>query len=779
MSCLIEAQQIKIEGRLVDDSSAPVRNATMLVEKSDSSIVAKTITDSTGAFVVAIVPGNYLLIGLKSKQKIYEHSFTFSQDIDLGTLYVEAFNSIKGVTINGGGRIIQQKIDRFVFNVEKSVVSSGGNALDVLNKTPRVRVDAGGGLSIVGKSSIGILINGEKIALSGDQLSEYLKTIPSYNIKSVEVITNPPANYSAEGNSGLINIILKKNAKNTWVALLQSNYRQGRKATDQNDLTLQFRKDKLSITGTYGYNFGTTRYLNYNKITYPTEVWDSKMTSIQTAPSYSGNLSLDYDLSDKATIGGVYNFSRNNGSYTDLNNTSISGNQSLDFMNTGAKRKSSETLNLVNLHSAYKLDKAKDDKISLNFNYLSFNSGNDNIYISNLFKNNDLQQTDRVGDTGSQIIDNYSIAVDAKQSISSLSVEYGAKLSYSKTNNSLDSHELDTDLIPIMAGATKNLFLFKESIFSPYATISTKIGDKLEGKVGVRVESSTMNGKSISTGQDNNYKYTKVFPTAYLLYKLDANNSLSLNYGRRIRRPSFGQLDPFKWYSSPFSYTTGNPDLQPSFMQNIELNYTHKDLTVSSYYSKGSNEFSQIAILNNNDKIQIFAPYNGFSSNNGGVSVNYSTMLTKWWQTDTELDWAYSAYKSVLSFTNSSNKGSNLFFSTDNTFFFGKEHKYAIDISWWLQTKEVSKMDTGTPYNAATIIGKANFFNKKLTVTVTARDIFSSQKQHWLSTSNGSTNDYLFYGDNYHYYGIALTLKLGGKIVKKEHDLDNDVRSRL
>src|SRR5690606_499162 len=197
----------------------------VIVQDSTETVKASQLTDESGNFNLTVPTGRYTLRIIFFGDELYNRKHEITADLNLGILVLEPALQLEEVFLETGKKLIERKVDRLVFNVENSIAASGGDALEALRLVPRVKVQ-NDVVSIVGKGGIAIMVDDRLLRITGDELTAFLKSIKADDIKSIEVVTNPPARYSAEGNSGLINIKLKKTRPDTWNASIQGSYRQ-------------------------------------------------------------------------------------------------------------------------------------------------------------------------------------------------------------------------------------------------------------------------------------------------------------------------------------------------------------------------------------------------------------------------------------------------------------------------------------------------------------------------------------------------------------------------
>jgi hypothetical protein len=254
--------QTKVTGTVVTKENIAVPSIETLLLNKDSVAVKSELTNEKGAFLLEATPGFYTLQVRQNSKIIASRNIELLTDIDLGSIFINESIELETVVVAGSKKkLIERKIDRLIFNVENSISSSGGNALTALSVAPGVRVQ-NENISIIGKSTLAVLVDDKIVQLSGEELTNYLRTIPSEAIQRIEVITTPPAKYEAEGNSGLVNIIMKKAKENSWNALVQSTYIQKTYAGQATMGSFNYNKNKLSFSSVINYRDATDVFEN-------------------------------------------------------------------------------------------------------------------------------------------------------------------------------------------------------------------------------------------------------------------------------------------------------------------------------------------------------------------------------------------------------------------------------------------------------------------------------------------------------------------------------------
>lgn len=751
--------QIKISGQIKDEKNNPIEFIEVQLQNKDSIIFKSEFTNTYGNFLIETEKGEYLLIAKQLGKILHSQKLDANQNLNLGVLQIIIpDNQIQEVKITSKKKLIERKVDRLVFNVENSISAIGGDAIDALKITPRVKVK-NDNISMIGKNNMSVMIDDKLILLSGDELINFLKSIPSDNIKNIEVISTPPAKYDTEGNSGLINIKLKKSKLNQWNASLRSSYIQSTYPKGSFGGNFDYQKNKLSLYSNLNYVNGSNAPIETNKIYYPLGLWSEENKRRDFQNSVNGRIGADYKASEKWTIGMQYLGSFSKPKITENSLTSIynqTNTQINSYINTLSENLVKNNNHSLNINSTVVFDTI-GKKMNINLDYFEFKNDNNRIFNTlNLLSANN---------TNLQDIENYSTKIDFEHPIKWINLSYGGKLSFIKTQNNVDYFDTTTG-IPIFDPTQSNEFNYKENIQAIYLNGTKKLNVNWETQLGIRLENTQTEGFSKTLNQKNTNNYAKLFPTFYLTYTPNETNSFSINYNKRINRPSYNRLNPFRWYNNPFSYSEGNPFLQPSFSNNIELNYTLNDNWSNSvYYSHTDNGFEQITIVDNTDNIQKTIAQNYFKTTIIGISESYTYDKLKWLSSTFTFDWNYSKSASLILITNQNLNGSNAYFSTSNDFNLNK--KLLFNISYWYNFKGTSDLDKNNAYSQLDASIKYFGFDKKLQISFNVNDILSTNRPIYTSYTNNIQIDYKNYYD-VRLFRLSLVYKFGNKNINVE-----------
>ena len=637
-----------VSGTALDTKHAPVESATISLMKSkDSSVITIAVSNKAGKFSFAGIPyGNYFIaVSSVNFSSVNSDMFSISGNNTaalLDALILEPVaKNIAAVVVTSKKPLIEQKIDRMVVNVDASVTNVGSTALEVLEKSPGVSVDKDGNISLKGKSSVMVMIDGKPSYLSGAELASLLSSMNSNQLSQIEIMTNPSAKYDAAGNAGVINIKTKKSITQGFNGSVTLNYGQGVYAKSNNSITLNYRTAKINTFLNYGYtinkgfmNFDIQRnFLGPNGI----KISELDQQSNRINQSQNNNLKLgaDYFINKRTTIGivttGFIAPQKQDGfttSYLKDDNKNI--NSIEKTIRTVDNTWKNGTVNL-NFHSSF--DSSKKD-IAVNFDYLHYDfSGNQNITGLSYDPSLVLQSSNYLKNLLPLTIDIFSGRIDYAQPLNNgVKLETGIKTSLVKTNNvsnffNLSNNNWATDSV------LSNTFNYSENINAAYLNLNKKFG-KWMVQAGVRLENTNYKGLQTSLSQKSdssfNRNYTNLFPTAFISYEANGNNQFALSIGRRIDRPAYQELNPFIGFIDKYTFSTGNPFLQPQFSTNIELSHSFKNLLITTInYSVVHDMINETLI--HKDSVIIRSVGNIGTRYNYGITESATIPFNKWY----------------------------------------------------------------------------------------------------------------------------------------------------
>jgi iron complex outermembrane receptor protein len=602
--------------------------------------------------------------------------YTYSQTEKQKDSIIEtSINALDEIIIVKKKVLYTQKSDRMVFNVENSIVSEGGTALDVLMRAPGVVVSQDGELSIRGQQGVGVMINGKLTQLSQKELANYLKSTTSSNIKQIEVITNPSSKYDATGKAGMINIILKKPSSAGIKGTVFSSYGRGRKNRTNTGVNLSYNKDKFGVFGNYSYTFrGEEERKNFEQIQY-TDITRQEIAtknyqnSTTSEPLTSNNFKIgtSYEVSSKtnlevsldAKIGRYENIA--NGGNTLYNNLNVLQFDALTY-NDSKEKWYDYTYAFSGVHK---------------FNTEGKNMSFDFEYETSKFRSNQFQSAqnqipgaainDRRGYIPSQLrvftgkVD-FTNPIKEKQTL-----EWGFKGSI-KNNDNPSVYEYNDNNQWIVDLNSTNHFEYDEQIYAAYANYKYRL-EKLSIQGGLRTEYTAIDINQKTLNEKHKDDYLKWFPSLSLKYELSSNHSMHASYSKRINRPSQFDLNPFRFYDDSFNYSQGNPNLVPEITHTSEIGYSWKSAFMASvYFNQTKDVFTEIYIYNPDDNTTVTSQINANKSYNYGVNITNTTDIYKWWSVNTLLNVFENKFEGKIINTNTIDPIVTLNLSVQNSF---------------------------------------------------------------------------------------------------------------
>ncbi|MBO6186367.1 MAG: TonB-dependent receptor [Chryseobacterium sp.] len=644
----------------------------------------------------------------------YISSFAQKQD----TLQLK---TIESVTINGKKKLLlERKADRLIFNVEASVASQGMDGSETLANVPMLKVDDNlGSISIAGKSSVNVMVNGRMLNLSGANLINYLKTIRSENIAKIEVITTPPAKYEAQGNSGLINIILKKNPNLGWSGSVNTGLNQRTYSGGNSTGALNYQTEKLSLSLKTTYADGAKRSEENYSILGATQNYSCSVRK-DMWKELTPNLNLSYKLNKNSEIGMEYIYAHQRSGMDIVNETrNVDTDLSVENLLTKTFHREKTPTHTLSAYYDLKLD-SLGKKLSFAGNFFKNNSDTDVNFSTLKLSDNSIQYVNTRSIVEPQV---FSLQGDLELPFSFGTIETGLKFNQFKNATDLQYFNIiNNQYIPDFQRA--NLFKYREENYAAYFSYAKSFGEHWETKAGLRYENTQAQSFTPSTNLENKYNYGQWFPSAFVSYKKE-KNVFSLSYSRRINRPSMSNLNPFRWYENPYSYSSGNPLLKPSYINNLELGYTYNNkFSASIYYLKLKNGFGQVSLIDGLSQIGTYLNY--YNNDFYGFNASYTDKLFKFWETSLSLNGSLTNSK-VFNIEAEAQNGYSVSYSINNTFTINKNKTvfFFLNYSQDLPYKNVNSYFHN--FSNLTSGIKVSLMEKQLQINATVTNIFAQK----------------------------------------------------
>ncbi len=630
----------KITGTVIDSlTKKPVDYATISLSRStQTKSTSGALADEKGSFRIDnIKPGKYRItisfIGYSQKVIDPVETTPSKLDFNLGNIVLTPNSkALAEVTVIGETPVIENKIDRIVYNAEKDVTSAGGNATDILRKVPLLSVDYDGNVSLRGSSNVKVLINGKPSGVMAGNMADALKAIPADQIKNVEVITSPSAKYDAEGTSGIINIITKKNNLEGISGSLNSSV-----GTRQNsaNLNLNIKKGRFGFSSNAGgyYSWPAESIIDFKS---NGAGYSNTQSGNNTTDRLSGNgsVGLDYDFNTYNSISSTLKFSRFSFG-TDGANNAISqiGNKISSYIRTTNNSFGANNYDWNN-DFTHKFKK-EGQQYSLAAQYTRGTNNND--YTSN-FSTDPLNEEAK--NTG--LNEEVTFQADYTQPFKKVVWEAGAKTIIRNINSDSRADKvnpLNNNKTPIVG--RNNIYDYSQDVAAAYSTFAFTLAKKYGFKIGGRYEYTDIKGSSTpALAQTPNFanNYGVFAPSAVISRSFKNFQTVKLSYNKRIQRPSLFFLNPFRNVADSLQQSQGNPSLKPEISHNFELGYsTFVKTTIinaSIFYRRTNGIIESIVtpVVENNRTISLQS-YNNIGANNSfGFnffgSVNPVKMLT-------------------------------------------------------------------------------------------------------------------------------------------------------
>lgn len=766
-----KAQSANISGEVKNEKGKLLSHvAVLLLQSKDSSLVKGDYTNEAGVFKFENIENGTYLISVSSIgfQKYYsEPMIVTANDLQKNITLNNADKALREVKVIGKKPMIEVKADKTVFNVEQSINATGSNALDLLRKSPGVRVDKDENIEMRGKNNVLVYIDGKPTYMGTKDLAAMLKNLQSSDIESIELISNPSAKYDASGNAGIINIKLKKNKKFGTNGSLNLGVAQGKYFKQNAALNLNHRNKDVNVFGNYSFNQGKNfNFQNFDR-TQNAQQYDFKSENVNQNAVHNIKVGADYYINKKNVIGVMANLMINQGNFSSSSKTDINalgGNidKRLIANNTIAGNSLNGGINLN-----YKYEDTSGRSFNIDVDYGNFNSQNKS-YQPNTYWNptetNIISQSIYRNFTPT-IINIYTAKSDYEQNFLKGKLGIGVKTAYVKTDNDFQFFDVVNNEDTLNLNRS-NHFVYIENVNAGYINYSRAFGEKLSTQLGLRVEQTNSKGQLSSAFPQNddtvNRYYINLFPSAGFSYNINANHSLGITYSRRIDRPNYQDLNPFENKLDELTYEKGNAFLRPQYTNSIDLTHTFKQyFTTSLSFSRVIDMFMQTT--DTTEFSRTYVTQKNFASKDlAGINISFPAPIKKWWMIYFNLNANYNKLQANFEGRKLSNTYYTYTVYADNNFTLPKD--FSLNITGWytgpnywggtFKMKPMGSLDLGL---------QKLFLNKKLSAKISLSDVFKTQR--WYAISNFSG---LYVDANGNYESRQLRLNLTYRFGRNE-----------
>ena len=778
-------QQANVSGALLNEQGKPLDYATVsLLKAPDSTVVKGTLSNDNGVYNFDhLSPGTYII---KATVVGYDKSTSGIFTIDDTHISIKVpviklqpvSNTLKTVTITSSKPLIERKLDRTVMNVENSVLAAGNSAMEILERAPGVSIDKDDNISLKGKQGVTVMINDKLTYLTPAQLATMLRSTDGTTIQSIEIITNPSAKYDAQGNSGIINIKLKKNKQSGTNGSITLGAGYGKYGKDNETLILNHKEGDLNIFGSFSHSDNkheSDLYLkrivtdSLGKMTY----FNQHTVMPQTSNNNSYRLGADYDITPKNTIGflitGYFSGENNN----NTNNTFIGPNFTQvdsSLLTLSGIHQTYHSL-AFNLNDTYKIDTA-GQQLNVDLDYSRFQNNSIANYNSMFYQANGATQhpDDFLGNITPSDIDIRTGKVDYTNPLTkSVKLETGLKFSGVKTDNNL----MQTESVSVNYESV-NHFVYDEKVSAGYFNLS-KSFKKFSIQAGLRAEytSSTAHGDSVNVVQNISRDYIDLFPSVFINQTINDKNSISFSYSRRIDRPQYDNLNPFVYHLDPYTFQKGNPYLKPQYTNNFELNYTWHELNLSLGYSRTTDVITEVPGTDPATKATFVTQANLQIQNSYNANLYAPYTINKWWNGNINATAFY------LGFISNGLDGGNLntgqaAYQIRSTQTFLPLSGYKAEVSGNYQSALTYGLFTIKPQYSVDAGLSHSFADKKANIKFSVSDIFNTRINN-VSTVYQTTNLQVHEKHESRIARLTFTYNFGNnKIKTRQHQTGAD-----
>lgn len=638
----------KVSGKVSNQDLEPAIYATIgLLNSRDSLLVKGSLTDESGDFKLENIPnGTYLLeIQYFGYKKFYTDSFIISEDqkiFNFNELVLEeSMEELDAVTITAKTPFIEKRIDKTILNVQQSVLSAGNTALEILQRAPGVNVDNRGNISLQGKQGVLIMINDKPTYLSTDQLLNLLRTTDGNSIGTVELITNPSSKYDAAGNSGIINIKLKKNRDYGTNGSISLGAGYGEDYKANTSISLNHREEKFNIYGSY--NFSDSKSLTDLNLSRDSKLEDEITYFNQTGSArshYTNNsyrAGVDFFLNETNTLGFMVDGQFNRRDIKSSSETYIGSRPGIvDSIVVANNPTLGKNRNITyNLNYQTVLD-TLGQELNVDLDYAKYRNRGDNNYNNNIFDASGEEQIGRriFRSITPTTINIWSGKIDYNYTFDeSLKLESGFKSSLVETDNNFQFDNL-VEGEWVDNTERSNQFVYRENINAAYVSLNKEYG-AFTLQAGLRAEQTISEGNSITEQNIVKRDYLDLFPSLFAEFELSEKSDLGFSYGRRIDRPDYASLNPFVEFVDLYTFEQGNPFLNPQYTNSFELSWSLMDTYLFSLsYSKTDDVISTAILSDPVDKTLFITQLNLAEQTSYNLNINAPVAITDFWNTD-------------------------------------------------------------------------------------------------------------------------------------------------
>jgi len=757
-----------VTGNVVDEQAISVPYAAISAHTlPDSTFITGTSTDEEGNFVLPLDPGKYYLdISFLSYEHLFLKVDIEDADVNLGELVLTVESALLDeVVVQGEKSQIELQLDKKVFNVGKDLSTAGGTAADILDKVPSVNVDVEGNVALRGSGNVRILVNGKPSGLIQNGNGQSLRQLQGNLIESIEVITNPSSKYDAEGEVGILNIVLKeeKGRGVNGSVDLYVGYPHDHGAA----FNMNYRKKSVNFFLSEGISYeknpgGGTNNQYYD---FPDTAYAFQRIYDQTRSDLANNFRMgaDFYATDKdiITLSGLYQFAKgNNLSTTTYNDFDA------DDISTGTTKRYQDEVEVehtVEVDLSYKKTfERKDQELSATVKFDLSQDFEDAEYDEDDLSNGESTDARQTSDN-LEYEKTWLFQADYQHPFGKKGlIESGFKSTLRIVDNDFEVLDETSPGVWEPLEGFNNQIIYTENIYAGYLTV----GEQWKGfsaKTGLRVEYSDIRTELVVTEEDNPRSYVDFFPSAFLSQKIKEKNTLQLSYSRRLSRPNFWSLLPFFQYSDTRNYFSGNPDLNPEYTHSLELGYQRYlekgSLLTSVYYRYKTGVIKRVTYYDEDLEVQRNIPINLSNAHDVGWEFSMNYDFFDWWSANGNINVYHRNTEGSYEDIDLSSKNTSMNFKISTKFTVAD--KLDLQPSFRYNSPTTTGQGRIKSSYALDFAAGLKVFKGKGKLTFSFQDILDSRKWRWESSGENFEIDGDFQWRNGRRAKLSFNYRLG------------------
>ena len=769
-------QEYSLSGKVMDSTRVAIPYANVVLQDKDSVTVKWELTDEEGRYSFKnIKPASYILkvdiLGYETEIT----QITVNEDIsDYITILAQKIERLDEVVLQKPR--VERRSDRLIFNVQNTTLSDG-NTWNALTKTPYL-LEIGNKILVQGQEEPLIFINDRRVHLSQEELRQLLESTPANTLKYIEVIVSPPAKYNAEGKA-VVNISMSKPLSTGYNGNMSISYEQGVYPKLRFSTGHFYKKEKLNVYAGYTSNYRREYSFFRDRVNFftdgiPSGSWLSKTRESIERTTHSINTNIDYTLNDKHSVGvsGYFSTIPNRNDFIGSDTEAI--DSSFYSVNRGPYKRDNIA---VDLNYRYKLGKGK--RLTANMHHTVYDYDHDQTITTDyLDSDQTFIRNNAFTNDKEQRVEIYTGQLDyTSDTKKNGTFETGVRWSYITFDNEIDQVNIQGNTIDLY-----DRFLYDETTLAAYVGYE-KSWKYWNMALGLRGENTSIEGISLSEEQTNTQDYFKLFPVVNLGYTPSDNHEFTFSYSRKISRPRYSKLNPFRLFLNDNAYVTGNPGLQPTIDNRFNFNYRlNRAFSFDFYLTRSIDPILQLPYVDNEENELVFRQENLDESTQYGMRASWNKNLAPWWYFSIFSSVFYD--ESVFFATQNDNEIRTInrwvtLIQGSNSFTLSKDRTFSGDLTLGYISKTLDGNTTDGNRSLVNISLQKTLWNKRATLTFEANDIFNqlayTSETNYLDQQINSYSDF-----EYRTFELRFIYRFGNYRLKTNRkSIDNNEIDRL